>query len=158
MTRTWIREARRRAGLSVPALATQTGLPLDRLQDIEAGLSLARDEELRVLRWHLRHWIITERGLERVIRMDFGEALRKLRIGHKVARSGWNGRGMCVFLQKGYPEGVPANANTAEAAGIPAGTIIRVLPYLMMRTVDGGLVPWLASQTDILAEDWEVTN
>lgn len=74
--------------------------------------------------------------------------------GAKAYRYGWNGKGMYIVLQVGYPEGIPINKNTAEATGIPEGTICRFLPYLMMKTVDGSFVPWLASQTDILAEDW----
>ena len=85
---------------------------------------------------------------------DFGEALQWLRQGEQVARRGWNGNDMFIFLQKGYPSGVPCNKNTAKAANIAEGTMITVLPYLMMKTVDGCFVPWLASQTDLLAEDW----
>lgn len=85
---------------------------------------------------------------------NFGEALVALKQGKKLARQGWNGRGMFIVYQKGYPDGIPINQNTAEATGIAQGTICKFLPYLMMKTVDGSFVPWLASQTDILAEDW----
>lgn len=86
--------------------------------------------------------------------MDFGATLYCLRRGDRVCRAGWNGKGMYVVLQNGYPEGIPINANTATAIGQPEGTVCRFLPYLMMRTADGAFVPWLASQTDILALDW----
>lgn len=86
--------------------------------------------------------------------MDFSDALLNLKSGFKMARSGWNGKDMYIVLQKGYPNGIPINQNTAIATGIPEGTIIKFLPYLMMKTVQGDFVPWLASQTDILAEDW----
>lgn len=86
--------------------------------------------------------------------LNFGQALEALKSGKQVARVGWNGKGMFLFLQPGYPEGVGANKNTAVALGVPEGTTVKVLPYIMMRTVDGSLVPWLASQADILAEDW----
>ncbi len=85
---------------------------------------------------------------------DFGVALSVLRNGGRVSRAGWNGRGMWLAYQAGYPDGIPINDNTARATGIPAGTVCRFLPYLIMRTVDGSFVPWLASQTDVLAEDW----
>lgn len=88
--------------------------------------------------------------------MDFSQALLKLKKGYKLERSGWNGKGMFVFLQKGYPDGVPMNKQTAEALNAAEGQMIKVLPYLMMYTADGSFVPWLASQTDILAEDWGV--
>jgi len=85
---------------------------------------------------------------------DFGWAIRMLKDGRRMAREGWNGKGMFIVLQRGYPEGIPINRNTAEATGLPEGTVCRFLPYIMMRTVDGSFVPWLASQTDMLAEDW----
>jgi hypothetical protein len=85
---------------------------------------------------------------------DFGEALRRLKAGKRVQRAGWNGKGMWVVFQKGYPGGIPINKNTAEATGIPEGTICRFDPYIMMKTATGSFVPWLASQTDVLAEDW----
>lgn len=86
--------------------------------------------------------------------MDFGQAIRSVRDGSRIARQGWNGKDMFVVFQRGYPEGIPINANTATATGIPEGTICTFRPYLMMRTVDGEFVPWVASQTDILADDW----
>lgn len=85
---------------------------------------------------------------------DFGWALSELRSGKQVCRSGWNGKGMWICLQKGYPDGVPINKNTAEATGIKEGTVLKFLPYLSMKTATGEFVPWLASQTDILANDW----
>lgn len=88
--------------------------------------------------------------------MDFGEALAALRSGQKLQRSGWNGKGMFIVLQKGYPDGIPINKNTSEATGIPEGTVCKFLPYIMMKTADGSFVPWLASQTDVLASDWGV--
>lgn len=86
--------------------------------------------------------------------MDFSKALLEAKAGRKIQRAGWNGKGMFVTYQKGYPDGIPINANTAEALGIPQGTVKKFLPYLMMQTAQGDFVPWLASQTDILAEDW----
>ena len=90
--------------------------------------------------------------------MDFGEALDALRDGFKLARSGWNGKGMYIVLQPGYPDGIGINANTAEATGIPQGTVCVFRPYLMMFTADGEFVPWVASQTDLLASDWETVT
>ena len=86
--------------------------------------------------------------------MDFGDALDALRDGCKLARAGWNGPGMFVVLQPGYPDGIGINANTATATGIPQGTVCNFRPYLMMFTADGEFVPWVASQTDLLASDW----
>jgi len=79
---------------------------------------------------------------------DYGFALSRFRAGAKCARRGWNGRGMWVGMMPGYPDGIPANA----ALGVPVG--IKVRPYLVMLDAQGFLVPWLASQTDQLADDW----
>lgn len=89
---------------------------------------------------------------------DFSKALLLLKQGKKVARLGWNGREMWIVLQKAYPDGIPINKNTAEATGIAEGTVCRFLPYLMMKTAQNDFVPWLASQTDILADDWTVVK
>jgi len=70
------------------------------------------------------------------MKMTFGEALEQLRIGGKVYREGWNGKGMWLALQE------------------PDENSKMTLPYIYMSTVTGDLVPWLASQTDILAIDW----
>lgn len=87
--------------------------------------------------------------------MDFSSALISVRLGKRIARAGWNGKGMYVVFQAGYPQGIPINANTAEATGLAEGTVCRFRPYLMMWTADETFVPWVASQTDILAMDWE---
>ena len=69
---------------------------------------------------------------------DFGWALNRLKDGQKVARSGWNGKGMWLALQ------------------VPDAGSKMSLPYIYMKTADNKLVPWLASQTDVLATDWSV--
>ncbi len=97
-----------------------------------------------------------ERGYSPYEGSGMGWALRQLRAGKKVSRVNWNGPGMYICLQKGYPDGIAINKNTAEATGLGEGVIARFLPYLMIKTVDDSFVPWLASQTDILASDWYV--
>lgn len=87
--------------------------------------------------------------------MNIGEAVQAMKSGKRVTRPGWNGKGMYLAYQPGYPEGIPINANTAKATGQPQGTVLKFLPYVMMRTADGSFVPWLCSQTDLLAEDWQ---
>lgn len=95
--------------------------------------------------------------------MDFSKALESARTGSKISRSGWNGKGMFVVVQKGYPDGIPINQNTADALGIAQGTICRFAPYLMMAKPqpDGSydcVTGWLASQTDLLANDWHLVE
>lgn len=89
---------------------------------------------------------------------DFGYALEALKDGKKVARSGWNGKGMYITMKPGYPDGIACNEATAKAHSIPVGSKITYCPYLEMKTADNKLVPWLASQTDILAEDWLIVE
>ena len=69
--------------------------------------------------------------------MDIGGAIEALRDGDKVRRKGWNGKGMWLELQK------------------PDDNSKMTLPYVYMSTAQGDLVPWLCSQTDLLATDWE---
>ncbi len=88
--------------------------------------------------------------------LSFGHALFMCKQGKKIARAGWNGKDMYVVYQKAYPDGIPINKNTAQATGIPEGTVCRFLPYLMMKTADDSFVPWLISQTDALSDDWYV--
>lgn len=85
--------------------------------------------------------------------MDFGEALAALKTGKRVAREGWNGKGMFVFLVTGSTFKV----NRPPLLGIyPEGTEIDYHAHINMKTADGQVVPWLASQADVLAEDWRV--
>lgn len=86
--------------------------------------------------------------------LSLGEAIHLLKGGKRMARAGWNGKGMWLAYQKGYPQGIPINANTAQATGLPEGAVCVFRPYIMMRDAQGSFVPWLASQTDMLAEDW----
>lgn len=84
----------------------------------------------------------------------FGEALRRLKTGQKVARNGWNGKGMFVVYQKGYPNGIPCNKQTAEAWGIKEGDLFKCNAYLQIKQVDGSHSMWVPSIGDVLAEDW----
>lgn len=87
--------------------------------------------------------------------MNFGSALQVLKNGQKVAREGWNGKGMFLFLVPGSVFKV----NRAPLLGIyPEGTEINYCPHVDMKTADGKVVPWLCSQTDMLAEDWCVVE
>ena len=85
--------------------------------------------------------------------MTFGQALIELKAGGKVAREGWNGKGMFLFLVGGSTFKV----NRPPLLGIyPEGTEINYHAHVDMKTADGQIVPWLCSQTDMLAEDWEI--
>ena len=85
--------------------------------------------------------------------LTFGQAVELLKGGRKLARKGWNGKGMFVFLVPGSTFKV----NRAPLLGIyEAGTEINYRPHIDFKGSDGSVVPWLASQTDILAQDWVV--
>lgn len=90
--------------------------------------------------------------------MTFGEAIMAAKLGKRITRRGWNGKGMFVVCQKGYPDGIPCNKQTAEAFGYREGELFRCRPYLQMRCADGTHQMWLASQSDILEEDWEIVE
>lgn len=68
--------------------------------------------------------------------MDFSQALFMVKRGRRIARAGWNGKGMWLMLQ------------------IPDAHSKMSLSYVYMKTADDKLVPWLCSQTDLLADDW----
>lgn len=77
--------------------------------------------------------------------MSFGMAIEAMKKGYRVARQGWNGKNMSVAYQKGYPDGIPCNKNTAEAWGMEEGELFKCRPYLQMRCADGTFQMWLAS-------------
>ena len=78
--------------------------------------------------------------------MDFGDALRALKQGKRLSRTGWNGKGLWLELQ------------------VPDAGSKMTLPYVYLNYPDnaqntpGARVPWLASQTDMLAEDWGIVE
>lgn len=87
--------------------------------------------------------------------MNFSRALEHLKGSDKVARSGWNGKGMFLFLVPGSKFIV----NRPPLLGIyPEGTEVEYHAHIDMKTAQGYIVPWLASQADLLSEDWELVK
>jgi hypothetical protein len=72
--------------------------------------------------------------------MNFELALSHVKVGGAIAREGWNGKGLSVHIQR------------------PDATSKMTLPYLYLQYPDGTKVPWLASQTDLLSDDWVVAG
>ena len=87
--------------------------------------------------------------------MNFSEALELLKQGKRMRRAGWNGKGMFIVRQKGYPQGIPCNKQTADAFGYNEGDLFKCEPYLQMRTAQGSHVMWVPCMLDIFGEDWE---
>ena len=90
--------------------------------------------------------------------MNFGEAIEKMKSGNKVCRSGWNGKGVFIYLVKGRTVFKSDLVNEAKF-NYPLGKDchVDICDHIDMKAADGSIViGWLASQTDMLAEDWEV--
>ena len=80
--------------------------------------------------------------------MDFGLAVAAMKQGMRVARKGWNGKGMFLRMVSGKQYDV--------ACGIARD--LELAPWIGMKAADNKFVPWLASQTDMLAEDWVIVE
>lgn len=91
--------------------------------------------------------------------MNFGDAIAALKDGKKVARAGWNGKGMFLILIAGTSLAAPREGSPyADLMVSPQGTV-DINPHIDMKTATGQMQPgWLASQTDMLADDWTVID
>lgn len=93
---------------------------------------------------------------------NFCWALAQLKAGKKVARKGWNGKNMFLYLVCGSKVDIVNLSDEAAAAFnnvSMADGIINICPHIDMKTVDGSIVVgWLASQTDMLSTDWEIID
>jgi len=96
-----------------------------------------------------------EKAYEPVDAMSFSAAIKALKDGHKIARAGWNGKDMFLYLVPGSTFQV----NRAPLLGIyPEGTEINYHAHIDMKTAQGYCVPWLASQADMLSDDWFIVE
>lgn len=108
---------------------------------------------------------VFERAYRRVDGLTFGQAIEAMKAGKKVARAGWNGKGMWVVLMGGMTlppystQGTERKVNDRTAKFIGEDTPFESLPYVAMWTADKKWLPgWLASQTDMLSEDWMIVD
>lgn len=142
--------------------------------DRDLGEHYAREDAMRKL-WPLFGFLLAEqlhqqREHAKFVRMDaemghtptpegpaltIGGAVQAMLDGRRVARAGWNGKGM--FLYYVGPGRYPAASPVAKAVWGEDG-VVPYLPYIAMRTVTGEVVPWLCSQSDLLATDWSVID
>lgn len=94
-------------------------------------------------------------GVNVANKFDFGLAIHCLKAGKKVQRAGWNGKGM--FLYYVPAASYPMQRNNLETmGGIFPDDMVPYGAYIAMKTAQDNVVPWLASQTDVLAEDWQL--
>lgn len=85
--------------------------------------------------------------------MTFGDAIQAAKMGKRIARKGWNGKGMYVFLVHGMDFHTDADLSELDDQDV------EVLDCLVVRTATGAFCPgWLASQTDMLADDWYIVG
>ena len=108
---------------------------------------------------------VADRNYRPINGLTFGLAIEAAKLGKRIARSGWNGKGMWVVLMPALnlppfscqEPGPRVNDRTAKHIG--PDTPLNSQPYFAMWTALGQWQPgWLASQTDMLAEDWEVVE
>ncbi len=133
---------------------------LDAKNDVEEiGNSVAYENAVNEL-WKLEGYLLKQKiynGNIKTSNMNFGQAISDMKKGKKVARSGWNGKGMFIYY-------VPANkypmsGNTLETMkGIYPDDLVPYQEYTAMKTVDNTVVPWLCSQSDMYAEDWGIVE
>ena len=105
------------------------------------GVKPNTNEYIGYVSWSPRS--VFETAYRETKNMTFGNALTALKLGMKVAREGWNGKDMYLYFK---PEG------TKEYEGV----MYKRQAYIVMKTAQGMLVPWFASQSDMLDEDWYI--
>lgn len=93
---------------------------------------------------------VHDRSYRPVDGMSFGLAIEALKLGKRVARAGWNGKGMWITHVKMASWSICPRVNGTGDESLDAS------PWIGMRTADECFVPWLASQTDMLADDWKM--
>lgn len=87
--------------------------------------------------------------------MNSGQAVEAMRSGLRVSREGWNGKGMFLYHVPANRY-VPTTDAGREIAECEHDGLVPYGAYIAMKTAQNNVVPWMASQTDVLAEDWQV--
>ncbi len=86
--------------------------------------------------------------------MAFGHAVEALKRGMKVSRAGWNGKGMFLYMEEQTTSNAAMERHLGLKEHFSHGGVIIKRAHIMMLTAQDDVVPWLASQSDILADDW----
>lgn len=121
----------------------------DILQQVDSAKNSAQANQQSVFDTMLGQKLPPAAGL------DIGHAIVLMKAGHAVTRIGWNGRGMFVYFVDA--NAYPAQSPVAKRAFGPDAKV-PYRSYLAMKTVDNVVVPWVASQTDLLANDWQIVE
>jgi len=100
---------------------------------------------------------VFERAYRRINGMTFGQAIEAMKHGKKVARAGWNGKGMWIVMVKAENYDI-LTAPHGDGKDTPLWECKGLLPWIGMKTADNKFVPWLASQSDMLCDDWMVVG
>lgn len=96
---------------------------------------------------------VFERAYKPTDGMSFGLAVEAMKMGYKVTREGWNGKGM--FLYYVTADYYPVKMDAAKSF-FGENSMVPYRDYIAMKTVNNEVVPWVASQSDILANDWKI--
>jgi hypothetical protein len=90
--------------------------------------------------------------------MEIGEAIKAMKLGKRVARTGWNGKNMYLYYVHGHDHArifnIDGNVDDYQRYFTSLENMTPYQAFIVMRTAQNTLVPWLASQSDLLAEDW----
>lgn len=137
-----------------------------KLETLEGGY-IARNPQNHDDKWYVSkeyHEANLEEALEvaenaveeaKIFGLTFGQAINALKDGKKVARSGWNGKNMFLYLVQGSTFKV----NREPLISIyPEGTEITYRPHMDLKTADGSIATWSPSGSDALAEDWQIVE
>lgn len=89
--------------------------------------------------------------------LSFGHAIKALKMGERVSRNGWNGKNMFLYYVEENKYPVERNAKSAVAGHFP-NNMVPYRAYIAMLTAQNDVVPWVASQSDILADDWYIVD
>ena len=130
-----------------------------KLINAELCLNTFNDEGYRIthedgsISWHTKEEF--EKSYKKTDGLKFGLAIEAVKLGEKIARQGWNGKGMFVYYvpENKYPFSTEVGKSIADLEGK-----VEYGAYIAMKTAQGNVVPWLASQTDVLAEDWLIVE
>lgn len=89
--------------------------------------------------------------------LTFGAALNLLKQGEKLARYNWNGKGMFIYMVPAAS--YPASRNLLNTMkGRFKDDLVPYRAYIAMKTAQNDVVPWVASQSDLLSEDWFIVS